>query len=114
MRNLLLILLVLLIAASAQAQYYTWVDTVAVTTVAVDSVFDTRWEECTLKFEGCAGYFKVGSPDTNRWAQRKWYYLAEGETVEFGFRTPLNRLAFKAAADSGRAYLAGYKRRSQY
>lgn len=115
MKKLIILVMALLLGfAAAQAQYYVWVDTVAVTTTAIDSTFDTRWEECTLKFEGCAGYFKCGSPDTNSWSSRKWYYLAEGETVEFGFRTPLTKLSFKAADGTGRIYLAGYKRKSQY
>jgi len=108
-------LLVILAAPQLlQAQYYVWIDTLAITTATVDSAFLYRWEECTLRARGCAIYFKVGSPDTSCWSVRKWYYLAEGESVEFGFRTPLNRIAMKAASGSGIIYLAGYKRRSQY
>ena len=116
MKNKLIILAIMMLLSftAANAQYYVWIDTVAVTTTAIDSTFKTRWEECTIKFEGCNGYFKCGSPDTNNWASRKWYYLAAGETAEFGFRTPLVKLSFKAADGSGRIYLAGYKRKSQY
>ncbi|NLI41971.1 MAG: hypothetical protein GX421_12490 [Caldisericales bacterium] len=119
MRRLLFIALLLLcgclaLPQLASAQYYTWVDTLALTTAQVDSAFLYRWEECTVRPVGCAIYLKVGSPDTSSWDNRKWLYLNDGESVEFGFRTPLVRLALKAASGNGTVYFAGYKRRPQY
>lgn len=117
MRKLLIITALLGSLAIPQlvhAQYFTWVDTLALTTAQIDSAFLYRWEECTVRPVGCAVYLKVGSPDTSSWADRKWLYLNDGESVEFGFRTPLVRLALRSAAGSGIVYFAGYKRRPQY
>jgi len=106
--------LLLMIVAAANAQYYVWVDTVAVTTAAIDSAFLYRWEECTLKFWDCAGWLKIGAPDTVKWADRDWYPASEGEPVEIQFRTPLTRLEFKAASGSGIIVFTGYKRQRQW
>jgi hypothetical protein len=98
----------------ANAQYYAWCDSIPVTTSAIDSTFDQRWEAVTVKFEGCGGYIKYGAPDYAGWSSRKWLYLAEGEPFYFGYRTPLVRLEFFAASGTGALYMAGDKRRRQY
>jgi len=99
---------------NTNAQYYVWVDSLAVTTTAQDSTFDTRWEEVTIKFEGCDGLIKVGSPDVGSWGSRKFFPVADGETIRFGFRTPLKRLKFKASSGSGTIHFIGYKKSAQY
>lgn len=107
-------LILFLLVTAASAQYYSWVDTVAVTTAAIDSAFLYRWEECTIKFISCGGWLKIGAPDTVSWADRDWYYASEGEPVEVLFRTPLTRLEFKSASGSGWIQFAGYKRQRQW
>ena len=112
--TLMSLFVIMMLWNMANAQYFVWCDSNSVTETAIDSIYTTRWEQVSIKFEGCHGWVKWGAPDTSSWAQRKWWYLPEGETLTFGFRTPLKRLAFKSAGANGFFYTAGYKRRAQY
>ena len=112
---LLAILAILALFAAAGAQQYpVWTDSVAVSTVAKDSAFAVRWEAVTIKFVGCAGWIKVGTPDTSSWSSRDWFYCDSDEPISFGVRTPLKRMEFKAASGSGHIYFIGEKKSARF
>lgn len=102
---------------SASAIYgtnYLWVDSLSLSTSAVDSHFAVLWQDVSLWADGCDLRIRVGSPDTTSWSSRKWSHVIDGQVVSFGPATKLKRLEYKAATGTGTLILMGYKKSAQY
>jgi len=112
MKKLLIFALVLLSVPVLAQGYYTYADTVAVSTVAVGETFTTAYTQAAfMAIDNDIG-IKVGS-DTSLLGQ-EWVLIPENSAIEYG---PLNRIMrYSAITSSGTATLQiiGIKKTKPY
>lgn len=114
-RLILTIVTLLCITGTAKAQTYLWSDSLAVSTVEVDTTFDPIWHGATLWFEDCDGWVKIGTvpADTVNWATKKWVRIQEHQMVGLWlgteYRAHLWRLSYKSYTGTGALFIIGFK-----
>jgi hypothetical protein len=117
MKGLLFITILLLLCTGVQAQLgdrYFHSDSIAITTVEVDTSWDTSWEVATIMSDTLDLWLKLGAPDVGSWASRNWFKLEAGMALTIGPTPKLKRMSVKCTNGSGYVYVIGYKKARQY
>jgi len=109
------LLFVFLPSAHSQiGQFYTWQDTLHVTTSSIDTVWATPWTSVTLWAATVDCYMVFGAPYTSGWSSRIPTKIDAGSALVFGPATKLKRLKVWTRSGEGALYLLGYKSERQY
>jgi len=102
------------VSAQALGNFYTWSDSLATSTTAVDCTFATRWENVLIWAVGADLYVRVGAPDVSSWSSRKWVRVLDGMGLSYGPATKLTRFEYKTVSGSGAIFFSGTKRSAQF
>lgn len=102
-----------LLSQTLGTRYY-WAHKLAATTVAVDSTFDVKWEQCSIYSDTLEIVYRAGAPDVGSWSSRPWMLIPAGRSINFGPSTKLIRFEYKTKNGTGYIYLVGYKEEAQY
>ena len=122
MKKLLFCLLFALPLAATDNPYlrYSDTDSLAVTTVAVDTTFSNRWENVTLFANGCDILVKMAMfpSDSTSWATRPYNLILDGTSLEIVpnndlYISGLERLKYKASSGSGALFISGTRKGSE-
>jgi hypothetical protein len=113
---IIILLFLLSPIVNVQAQY-TWIDSLAVGPIAVDTTFTYRWIGCTFWFYDCPGWFRFASSvsDTVGWSSKQWIRIEEHQSFDIWpdmryFNNALYRLEYKTVAgDTGVLFISGLK-----
>lgn len=112
--QVLLILISPFPAHSQIGQFYTWQDTLHVTTASVDTTWSTPWTSVTIWSGTVDCYMVFGAPDTSSWSSRIPVKIDAGSALIFGPATKLKRLKVWTRSGEGALYFLGYKSKRQY
>lgn len=88
---------------------YNWIESFAVTTTEVDTIFTDQYESCTIHADTVDLWVKFAAPTVTDMDNLAWFLIPVGGKLDFGVATPLRRLVFKSVSGSGRLYITGSK-----
>jgi hypothetical protein len=93
---------------------YLHVDSLSVSTTAVDTTWELQWEEVTVVADTVDLYIRFGAPDYGSWTSRTWFRLNSGMSISIGPSPKLKKIEIKTVSGTGIVYFIGYKRERQY
>jgi len=115
---MLLLALLTLSVGKASAQSlgvrYLWVDTLHVSTSAIDTTFDVAWEMATIYADTVDVNLVLGAPDVGSWTSRNPMLLQTGMSFVVGPSPQLTRVEAWTDNGAGVLYIVGYKKERQY
>lgn len=111
---LITLALVQLSQAQTLASRYYWQESFNVSTVVVDSTFDTAFESCIIYSDTLDLDIKIGAPDTSNVSSQSYLRLNAGRTLSLETPLKLKRIYVKTVVGSGKVYIAGIKKVSQF
>lgn len=104
--------------AQVLGNYYTWQDTMTITTAPIDTLFPIRWEAVTIWADSIDIYCIFGASatgiDTTGWSSRDPLLIKSGTRAVFGPSLKLRRLKVWARSGTDIINFLGYKRSAQY
>jgi hypothetical protein len=105
------------ITVGTQALYgtnYAWIDSLALTTTGLDSHFTNKFYQVSFWSPDADIDFRIGSPDTSDWDNRKWGTAIQGQVINVGSATKAVRMEWRTQSGTGTLIMVGYKTTAQY
>lgn len=92
---------------------FLWVERIPISTISVDTTFDSVWEQVSLKTLTTTARLRLAADsDTSTFYQRQVFNMSAGESVSIGGATKLRRVQ-AVTTSNDTLVLIGYKRTRQ-
>lgn len=103
-----------LLEAQTLGNRYYWQENFSVSTAVLDTTFTDAYESCVIYSDTLDLDIKVGAPDTSNVTSQGYLRLNAGRSLVFESPLRLKRVYVKTVNGSGKMYIVGIKKTSQF